>query len=433
MQLFAVTGKPILHSKSPLMFNAVFEKQQIDARYFRLAADSAHEAIALFQQNNLKGMNVTSPFKQDIIPLLDRIDPAAKKIGSVNTVVREENGLAGYNTDYLGVYNSLKQNNVDTKGKNCLVLGAGGAARAVIYALTQNKSKVTIINRTFAKAETLAKEFGCSANTLENLRSELNNAEVFISTLGSDICLVDPSWLHPNLVVFDANYKSSTLLKNATKANCKTISGLDWLLHQALPAFELFLGEKANIQTMLNGLEAGSLNKKNYNLSLIGFMGVGKTTNGSLFADKYNMRFVDTDIAVTKRFKKSVTDIFAQEGEAGFRIKETETLKNLLRYPNTVVSCGGGLVVTEENRDLLKNRTMSVWLSASPEMVVNRMKPNSRPLLAVDNPLQKAKELLKARMGFYAEVADMLINSEGKSSEQIVEKIYEEIHLAFNS
>ncbi len=433
MQLFAVTGKPILHSKSPLMFNAVFDTEKTDARYFRLAADTATEAIEQFKQNKLKGMNVTAPFKEDIMPLLDKIDEAAKTIGSVNTVVEENGQLVGYNTDYKGVARSLEQNNVDITAKRCIVLGAGGAARGVVYALAEKQAKVTIINRTFAKAEKLAKEFNCEAKPLNKLREELSSAELFISTLGSDISLVDPEWLKKETVIFDANYKSSTLLKHATNKGCKTISGLDWLLNQAVPAFELFLGRTPDIQVMRTALEKGSIDKKNYSISFVGFMGVGKTTNGSLFADKYNMRFVDSDIAITKRYKKTIAEIFEEEGETGFRQKESETLDHILRYPNTVISCGGGLVLKPENREQLMRRTMVVWLSASPEMVIERMKPNSRPLLAVENPLEKAKVLLSDRMGVYASAADIMVNSEGKTSEQIVEKIYEEINLAFNS
>ncbi|MEN9443911.1 MAG: hypothetical protein RIS47_801 [Bacteroidota bacterium] len=433
MKILAVTGKPILHSKSPDIFNFYTQQKNIDAVYFRLAANSAEEAIGLLKLYQLRGLNVTSPFKEDMLSLADVIDSAAQQIGSINTIVNNNGILTGYNTDYLGIQRSLARYGVDCTAKNCLVLGAGGAARAVIYALKELGATVTVINRTFEKAKKLATEFAIQSASLDDLEVQLSEADIFISTLSADICMIDPNWLRPEMVVFDANYKSSTLQRIATKRECRVISGIDWLVNQAAPAAELFFETEIDTELMYEALQVKKLSKKNYNLSLVGLMGSGKSTTGNYIAENTNLKFEDTDIAIVKKYNKTVSEIFKTEGEKSFRDKETKTLDSLLKRPNTVIACGGGIVLKPENRDMLARRTCVIWLSASPQQVIARMKPGSRPLLQVEDPLAKAKELFVERAHLYASVADVMINAENYTTEQIASKIYEEIDTAFGN
>ena len=128
----AVTGNPVLHSKSPVIFNTIFRNLGIDDShiYTRIAANSPAGAMFLFKELRLAGMNVTAPFKAGIMNYLDEIDDAAKVLGGVNTVVREKAGIKGYNTDFLGVTGALAARGIQVAGKRCVVLGAGGAGRA---------------------------------------------------------------------------------------------------------------------------------------------------------------------------------------------------------------------------------------------------------------------------------------------------------------
>jgi shikimate kinase len=184
---------------------------------------------------------------------------------------------------------------------------------------------------------------------------------------------------------------------------------------------------------MYEALQVKKLSKKNYNLSLVGLMGSGKSTTGNYIAENTNLKFEDTDIAIVKKYNKTVSEIFKTEGEKSFRDKETKTLDSLLKRPNTVIACGGGIVLKPENRDMLARRTCVIWLSASPQQVIARMKPGSRPLLQVEDPLAKAKELFVERAHLYASVADVMINAENYTTEQIASKIYEEIDTAFGN
>ncbi|MFH0999837.1 MAG: shikimate dehydrogenase, partial [Bacteroidota bacterium] len=154
----AVVGNPISHSKSPLIFRYLFDAENLEYSYEKLLLLSVDEIPQLFK-NEYNGINITAPFKQSVIPFLDELAEDAKRIGSVNTVILKDNRLIGYNTDYLGVVNSLESFNIDLTGKKCLILGAGGAARAAIYGLKLRNAKIQVFNRTTEKAESLAKEF----------------------------------------------------------------------------------------------------------------------------------------------------------------------------------------------------------------------------------------------------------------------------------
>ena len=168
MRSFAVAGRPVLHSQSPQIFRSYFEDFGLSCHYARLAADSAREAVDLFQDIGLNGLNVTSPFKKDILPLLDRLDPTAERIGAVNVIIREGDSLKGYNTDHLGVSGALDGRGLAVQGKKCLVIGAGGAGCAAAYALLKKGGEVTLLNRDIEKAAEAAVHLGCGSGGFLN-------------------------------------------------------------------------------------------------------------------------------------------------------------------------------------------------------------------------------------------------------------------------
>ncbi len=255
-RIFAVTGKPVLHSRSPAVFNAAFVDQAVDARYTRLAAVSAREAVSLFQQLGLCGLNVTAPFKKDMIDFLDSIEPAAAGIGGVNTVVKEGDLLKGYNTDYLGVVDSLRKRKIELQKSRCVVLGAGGAGRAAAYGLVKAGAQVTIVNRTYEKAVSAADTFGCRAERIGNLESLLLQADILVSTLSPLVNVVKEDFLRGDLVVFDANYITSPISGMAAGKGCLVIKGEEWLLNQAIPAYKLFIGREAPAEVMEQALHS---------------------------------------------------------------------------------------------------------------------------------------------------------------------------------
>jgi shikimate dehydrogenase len=437
---FAVTGDPVLHSKSPLIFNSLFRELDIDAVYTRLAARKPLEALSLFRKLGLKGMNVTAPFKESIMPFLDSVEEAVSTIGGVNTVVREGDRLRGYNTDYIGVSKSLKNRDVTVDGKKCLVLGAGGAGRAAVYGLLKEKAEVILVNRTYEKAVRAAEELGCLAEKIEMLESLLQEADLFISTLSASVDIIPGKWLPAKLPVFDANYKQSPLSRKAEERGCRVIKGEEWLLNQAIPAYRLFFHEEPEreipaglIDSIKQSLLSSDREKTLKNISLVGFMGSGKSVTGRKLAQKMGFSFIDTDKRIEEQAGRTVSEIFAAEGEDGFRSREKAILKALLPlHGNTVFSCGGGVVLDEINRELLKDHSLVLWLYSSVKTTLRRIRKGTRPLLDCGNPAEKARKVLSSRLSAYARSADMIVGSENQAWE-VVEKIHEEIRKTFKN
>lgn len=431
----AVVGNPILHSKSPLMFNAVFQHQSMDKyySYTRIAACSAEEAILLFKELKLTGMNVTAPFKKDIIDHLDTVETPAARIDGVNTVIRESSGLKGCNTDYIGVMESLKQNNVRIKNKRCIVLGAGGAGGAAIYGLTQEKAEVIILDLDFQRSRDAAGKFGGRAEKVESLESWLSSSDILISAIPADADVIPEAWLKKDLVVFDANYKKSFLSEKAQKRGCKVIKGEEWLLNQAVPAYRYFLGttpDQAAIEAMRTALLSAPATKPR-NVALVGFMGCGKTAIGKILAKRMRLIFKDTDDLIEAREGRSIPEIFQTDGEVYFRKIEKAILKQELEnHTGVVYGCGGGVVLADENKKILKSNGLVVWLYSSIETTLKRIPPGTRPLLDCPDPEEKARDLLDRRLIHYSRAADLIVSSE-KSAEKTAEKIHEEISKTF--
>lgn len=255
MKQFAVIGNPIVHSLSPGMHRANFLAQGIQASYeLKQVLDLEQEMNDLKQ---LDGFNVTLPYKQKIIPFLDDVDPMALAIGAVNTVKNVKGQLIGYNTDVDGFYESFQSLNVERES-SILILGAGGAARAVYFALTKNGyENITIANRTLDKA----KDICDNSISLVQAGEQLERYECLINTTSVGLiegeCPIDLKNLNSNHVVMDLIYKPklTTLLKRAKALNCRYEFGLDMLLIQGAKAFEIWFNQEANRTMMKQQLE----------------------------------------------------------------------------------------------------------------------------------------------------------------------------------
>lgn len=245
-RLNAVIGFPIGHSKSPALHNALYQKLGIDAVMLAFAHNNLKNLISAIKTLNIGLAAVTMPFKQSVMPFLDKIDKTAKKINSVNTIINKNGKLFGYNTDIDGIARALK--GVVIRNKIVLVLGAGGAARAIAYYIKMKKGKLAYINRTKTKASILQKDFGGRIASLKALQS----AQIIINAT--------PIGMHPKVkasplskkflrktqVVFDLVYNPAPtqLLKDAKTAGAKTVSGTEMFAGQALRQIELFTNKK---------------------------------------------------------------------------------------------------------------------------------------------------------------------------------------------
>lgn len=427
-KLFAVAGKPILHSKSPQMFNAAFKDTGINAKYTRICSDNAFEAMKTFKEIGFSGMNVTAPLKEEITGYMDYLHESAKKIGAVNTVVLKGKKLYGFNTDHLGVVFALKKNGVKIKGEKAVVIGAGGAGKAAAFGLYSSGAKVVIANRTHNKALKAAERIGCTAIAFEKISKEIRDADILVSCIPAKKALTDFSCLHKDLVVLDANYAfESELAIKAKQKGCKVIDGRQWLVFQAAMSFGLFTGKKAPVSLMMK--QAFSTQKtQNKNIALVGFMGSGKTSAGRKLAELSSKKNFDMDSEIEKSQGKKIKKIFHEKGEEFFRKIEKKELRKISNKKNLVVSCGGGIVLDESNAAILNKKFKTFWLWTSVKETRERTKSDfSRPLLLNAKKENAVQKLLDKRLYSYAIASHAIIDTSNKKPSQVAEVILGEI------
>ena len=264
--LFGVIGNPIRHSKSPIMMNRAFRETGINGVYaaFHVTGDRIADFAAGVRAMGIQGVNVTIPHKLDIMSVLDEIDPGARAIGAVNTIVNDAGRLIGYNTDGIGYVRSLKEEaENELAGKRIVVIGAGGAARGIVYALTNEKpARITIANRSVDRAKELASSFQdlaqIDAISNEELQEACRQADIVINTTSVgmfpniDETPVDADWLKPGAVASDLIYNplKTKFLQQAEQRGCRIHGGLGMFIYQGAYAFEYWTGQPAPVAAM---------------------------------------------------------------------------------------------------------------------------------------------------------------------------------------
>ena len=264
-RVHSLYGSPVSHSLSPVIFNTTFEKLSLNRTYvpFEVSKDKLKDAVEAARTLGFDGLNVTMPHKTTILEMLDRLDESAEKIGSVNTVARTQSGLVGYNTDGEGAVRALRSYGFEPNNKRILVLGAGGAAKALVHRLSRDNNEIKILNRTLGKARQLADNASAPGrisygeldkNTLENSLHDtdllVNSTPIRTSALVSQLKiplnkLKDTDW------VFDLAYDKSG---EPIPAGRGTISPLEMLVHQAALSYEIWLNETAPFALMRSSL-----------------------------------------------------------------------------------------------------------------------------------------------------------------------------------
>ncbi|MGI9533880.1 MAG: shikimate dehydrogenase [Thermodesulfobacteriota bacterium] len=275
-RIYGIFGHPIEHSLSPVMQNNAFSERDLDSVYvaFDVPPPSLSEAVSAIRALGISGINVTVPHKESIMAHLDEISTDAMLVGAVNTISNIEGRLIGFNTDVGGFLRALKDDlDFTPEGKKVFLMGAGGAARAVIVGLGRNYvSEIVITNRTLSKAEDLAKEFGdqfpkveikaVMLSDEERIKKYIGGSDILINAssagMNGDNPLELPLYLLPkSAVIYDLVYqpKETPLIKDAKKAGIKAVSGHSMLLFQGAEAFEIWTGLVAPVKTMKKALE----------------------------------------------------------------------------------------------------------------------------------------------------------------------------------
>lgn len=263
-----VIGEPIEHSLSPIMHNAAFQAVGLDFAFlaFRVKPAEVETAVNGVRALNIRGLNVTMPHKTAIINHLDRVDLSAQIVNSVNTVLHKENLLFGFNTDGVGAVKALKENGVELKGRKVLLLGAGGAARAIAYAMAKEADELAVLNRTAKQAQALArllekpfnKKIASGSLSPSDVETNIRDSDILINATSvgmkpkPDESPVAPKMLRRNMAVMDIVYNplETRLVKDAKAAGAEVVSGVEMLIYQGAASFEIWTGKSAPVEVM---------------------------------------------------------------------------------------------------------------------------------------------------------------------------------------
>ena len=394
-------GRKLGHSYSPQIHNLLGD-------YSYVLFEKEPEELENFLKNgDFSGLNVTIPYKKEVIPYLSELSPTAKKMGCVNTVLRRSDGtLYGHNTDYFGFTSLVRHAGLSVTGKKVLVLGSGGASNTAVAALKDLGASPVVISRS-------------GENNYGNLHLHRDAAAIVNTTPvgmypNTGVSPIDLA-LFPHLEgVLDVIYNPARtqLLLDAEKLGIPRENGLWMLVAQAKEAAEVFTGGKISDEVIEKIYRELSHQMKN--IVLIGMPGCGKSTIGALLAEKLGRTLADADEKIISLAGKSIPDIFAQDGEPTFRDWETKALTELGKQSGLVIATGGGCVTQKRNYPLLHQNGYLVWL----ERDCSVLPTDGRPLSQA-NDLGK---MYAARKPLYEAFADIRVENAG-TPEETAQKI----------
>ncbi|MBQ9148822.1 MAG: shikimate kinase [Oscillospiraceae bacterium] len=392
-------GRKLGHSFSPQIH------AQLGDYPYELFEKEPEELEDFLKNGDFTGINVTIPYKQQVIPYLDELSPTAQKLGAVNTIVRRDGRLIGHNTDYFGFRRMVRSSGLEISGKKVLVLGSGGASKPVIAALQELGGNVIVISRS-------------GENNYDNLHLHADAAVIVNTTpVGmyphTGVSPVDLSIFSRLEGVLDVifNPARTQLLLEAEKRGLTTVNGLLMLVAQAKEASEWFTGNTID-DAVIDRIH-GSLRRQTENIILIGMPGCGKSTVGKLLAEQLGKEFVDADDTIVELAGKSIPAIFAEDGEAVFRDWETKALTALGKRSGLVIATGGGCVTKERNYPLLHQNGTIFWLKRDLE----KLPTDGRPL----SQANRLTDMYNQRKPLYTAFADHVIDNGGDMDQTLVQ------------
>ena len=392
-------GEKLGHSYSPQIHSMLADYE------YKLFEKLPEELEDFLKSGEFDGLNVTIPYKKSVMPYCAELSPTAAQIGSVNTIVRRSDGsLYGDNTDAFGFENLIVHNGIEVKGKKALVLGTGGAsvtAQAVLKNL--GASEVVVISRR-------------GEDNYENIAKHAD-AEIIANTTpvgmypNNGKAAVDLAQFPKLSGVLDVVYNPArtALLLQAEKLCIPCAGGLYMLVSQAKRSCELFTG-KSIPDSEIDRIER-VLSHQMQNIVIIGMPGSGKTAVSTMLAERLGRKIFDTDTIVSEKAGMTIPEIFAAQGEAGFRKLETEATADVGKLSGNIISTGGGVVTVADNYELLHQNGVIVWI----ERDTNKLARDGRPI-SLSSDLN---ELYAARLPLYERFADIKADNNGDINDTV--------------
>ena len=398
---YGLIGGKLGHSYSKLIHEML-----CGYRYDLCPLPTEAEARAFLKKRLFKAINVTIPYKKLVMEYCTYIDPRAKAIGAVNTVVNKNGLLYGYNTDYSGFAHLCEAHGVDFTGRTVLILGTGG---------THNTTSAVARDKGAAKILTVSRKPDPEKGELSYPQALTSGAQIVINTTPAGmypnvgVCNLDVAAMPGLEAVLDVVYnpdKTELILRAEEAGVPVAVGGLEMLVAQAVYAAEYFLGRTFDDAAGEIDRITAALRRDTRNVALIGMPSSGKTTVGRALAEALGKRFVDLDEEIVKADGRSIPDIFAAEGEEGFRQKETAVIAQFAKEGRQLLSCGGGAVKKPENVRLLRQNGVVLFLD--------------RPLDALTvgggRPLSSSADALRTmyaeRRPLYLAAADAVVPNE---------------------
>lgn len=400
--MYGLLGGRLKHSLSPQIHKYLCG---YDYSLFEMPENEVENFI---KDKKFSAINVTIPYKKTVMDFLDRIDKFAEKIGSVNTVKRENDGsLSGYNTDYYGFSYLLKRSKIEVKNKKTIILGSGGSAVTVNAVLSDlGADSITVISRNGEdNYQNISRHYDAEiiVNTTpvgmypQNLESPIN-----ISKFKKAEAVID--------IIY--NPLKTKLLLDAEKIGIKISNGLSMLVAQAKLAAEIFTDKKipdSEIERVLLQIEQDTKN-----IILIGMPGCGKTTIANELGKILNRKVIDTDALIVEKAGKTIPDIFEEDGEDVFRKIESDCAFLAGQNISQIIATGGGMVKKKENYDYLRQNGFIVWLKRDLE----ELSLNGRPL---SKDLDTLKKIYNERHLLYSELSEISVHIKGNPRETAIE------------
>lgn len=394
---YGLIGEHLGHSFSKQIQTRIAEIENVKDYDYQWVELDKEEFKEFMEKKDFTGINVTIPYKKDVIPYLDEMDESAKAIGAVNTIINVDGKLKGYNTDFGGFLYMVKAHNVHMEGKKVLIIGNGGACAAVKAVCEHENAKaIVIVSRS-------------------SDRGAIGYDEMYTSHLDADIVVntspvgmfpnitnapIDVSWFHKLECVLDVVYNPilTRLCFEAQEADIKRVIGLEMLIAQAKYTFEIF--ENMSFDDSIVDEIKKEMLKDRCNIVLIGMPSAGKTTIGKMLEEKLGKEFFDLDDMIIAKAGKSIPEIFQESGEAGFRAIETEVAIEASKMNNKIIATGGGTIKHKVNMDFLRLNGITIFIDRDVDKLISS-DPN-RPLSSSKLALQ---QMHKERYPLYQKYA----------------------------
>ena len=412
--MFGLLGEKLGHSFSKEIHESINDYK------YNLIEVSKDNFDKFMVDRNFNAINVTIPYKEMVIPYLSYIDPKAKEIGAVNTIVNNNNQLFGYNTDYLGLKKLIEKNNIIFKNKKVLILGTGGTSKTA-YILSKDLGCREVVKVSRKQSE--------STITYDEAKNKFNDVNIIINTTPcgmypNDDLILELENFHNLEAIVDVIYNplNTKLIREARKRNIKAVNGLYMLVAQAVYASYIFINKEVDEKIIDEVFQ--KIKDKKLNISLIGMPSCGKSTISKMLGELLNKEIIDTDEKIVEEIKMPISSFLNKDNESDFRDIECKVIDEVSKLNNIIISTGGGVIKRKENIDKLRRNSLIIFIDRDLHLLQST---SSRPLSSNKTDLEK---LYNERYPIYKQSCDYIIKNNNNIEDvikQIIEVYYENI------